>query len=285
MRVSSLSDERIIALVSDYFVPTWLSRDSYQLGKPNREELALVGKLDADRKRKKFVGGAVCVYIVTAEGAVLAALPVQKASKPDQLSTFLRKVVDEEKLAVRAEEARKASAAPPPAKPQAQSKDGLLFTLRTRFDGKGVNRGNSRDVIELSEKEWKAILPRAKASEGHSWTIPEKTAHKLLQHTYPPLPHWNASHGKMEECVLKGKILSVNKDEVRFRLEGNLSLLFPHQGKPTDGKVTARLAGFATTKSGQLTSLQLVSEDGEYAQSWQGKARKTPMSFAMELER
>src|SRR5437773_2383485 len=101
MRVSSLSDDRVIALVSRHFVPGWLSRDRYQMEKPAREEQDLVARIDADRLRKKLEGGAVCVYIVSGEGSVLATLPVQKASKPDLLITFLKKVVAAQKLTPR----------------------------------------------------------------------------------------------------------------------------------------------------------------------------------------
>src|SRR5262245_59997997 len=141
MRVSSLSDERIVKLISTYFVPAWLSRDRYQMGQPNREEQQLVRAIDADRHRKKLEGGSVCVYVVRGKGEVLATQTVHKACKPDLLAPFLQGIIDKEKLKPRDEAAVKASAAPPPDKPRPASKDGLIFTVRARFDSKGANRG------------------------------------------------------------------------------------------------------------------------------------------------
>src|SRR5687768_3484885 len=98
MRVSSLSDRRIIDLVSSYFVPTWLSRDRYQLGKIEKEEQEFLARIDTSRRKKKLEGGAVCVYLVAGSGEVLATLTVQKAWKPDLLLAFLKKAIADEKL-------------------------------------------------------------------------------------------------------------------------------------------------------------------------------------------
>jgi hypothetical protein len=60
------------------------------------------------------------------------------------------------------------------------------------------------------------------------------------------------------------------------------------QGGPeaaTDGKVTARLTGFATVDvaKGKLTALMLVSDEGNYTWHWQGKPQSKAMSVAIEL--
>jgi hypothetical protein len=38
MRVSSLSDEKVINLLTKYFIPVWVSRDHYQLAAPSDAE-------------------------------------------------------------------------------------------------------------------------------------------------------------------------------------------------------------------------------------------------------
>jgi hypothetical protein len=286
MRVSSLSDERIIGLVSRYFVPAWLSRDRYQLGRPPREEADLVARIDADRHKKKLEGGAVCVYVVAAGGEVLATLPVQKASKPEQLAPFLRGVIAERKLAPREAADVKASAAAPPARPRPKAKDGRLFTVRTRFDGRGPNRGTSRDLVELAPAEWAVFLPPRGAKAGQAWDVPAAVAGKLLRHAYPPLPHWKAEQGKLEEATLRVKVLEVAEGGLRLRLEGRAVLIYPHQGKPTDGRVTARLVGVARCDAAatRLAALALTSEGGRYAWGWEGKPQVRAMALAVELE-
>jgi hypothetical protein len=283
MRVSSLSDDRIISLVSRYFVPVWLSRDRYQMGKANRAEEALVARIDASRQRQRFEGGSVCVYITAADGEVLATLPVQKASKPELLVPFLRKVVDAEKLAPRKPAAVKA--APRPEAPKPAGKDSLRFTIRARFDDPGPNRGTSRDVVELARTEWSSFVAPAGARVGRSWQIPRAVAEKLLRQGYPPLPFWDAKLAKVTTCELTATVSKVTGDTVRLRLTGKLELIYPNRGEPTDGRATARLVGFARYDSAKnaLTALALTSDGARYVWRWQGKPQPRDMSLSVEL--
>jgi hypothetical protein len=285
MRVSSLSDERIIKLVSTYFVPAWMSRDHYQQDRPNPEQDALLHTIDRSRMRQKLEGGSVCVYIVTAKGEVLATLPVQKASNPDLLRPFLEKITAEQKLSPRDPAAVRASAAPLPDKRRPETPDGLLFTIRTRVDRKGPNRGTSRDIVELTHDEWAGFLPKAQARVGDTWPVPAATAAKLLRYTYPPLPSWNVDHGKLEVGKLEVKVAAAGAKDVALQLTGEVVLLYPNVGKPNDGKVTAKLVGVAHADPAakRLKSLEAVSEQGQYLWHWQGKPMPAPMSIAIEL--
>lgn len=279
MRVSSLSDERVISLVSKYFVPAWLSRDRYQLGKVDKDEQDLLARMDRSRRGKKLEGGAVCVYVVKASGEVTATLTVQKAWKADLLVPFLKKVIEEEKLAPRRAAEVKAAAAPAP-KPK--GKDGRLFAVWTRFNGK-ENRGTSRDLVELNRGEWSAFLP-AKAKVGYAWKVPRATGEKLLSNAYPPLPHWDAKLARVAACELTAAVSSVSDGVVTVRLEGKLELIYPHKGEPTDGRVTAELVGVVRgdPAKGKLTSLRLTSDGANYVWHWQGKGQTKAMSLAVE---
>lgn len=276
MRVSSLSDERVVRRLSGYFVPAWVSRDHYQLAAPPREAVQLLAKLDADRRAKKFEGGTVCAFIARADGTVLGTLPVQKAFKPDLLSTFLDQHIAAEKLTPRAAEE---VAAPP--KPKPATKGGRLFTVRTRFDDKGANRGTTRDLVELTREEWGAFLPPA--DDGRRWTIATAASEKLLRHAYPPLPHWEAKKARLTVCELKAELVAGGREKT-VSLRGKVEMVYPDLGKPTDGKLTAKVVGFATVDGRSLTSLVLTSEEGRYAWHWEDKPLVKPMSFAVELE-
>jgi hypothetical protein len=91
MRVSSLSDERVIALLTRYFVPAWLSRDRYQLEPVSQAEKEELLRIDRERGRRGLRGGTVCVFLVAPDGAVLATQPVQQASDPENLARFLER--------------------------------------------------------------------------------------------------------------------------------------------------------------------------------------------------
>jgi hypothetical protein len=288
MRVSSLSDERIISLVSRYFVPVWISRDRYQLDPPSKAERELLARIDADRHRKRLEGGSVCVYIVTADGEALATMTVQRAWKPEVLAPFLRKFVTDRKLNEREEKVVKARAltqgANPPRSPA--DKNSRMFCVRTRFDTPGANRGTSRDRVELTKAEWSSFVAPGGVKAGDSWTISRAAAEKLLRHAYPPLPSWDARLAKLRGYSLTATVVGPSGGETLARLEGNLDLIYPHKGQPTDGRQTARLIGYVRYDGrGALTSLQLVSEGGQYVWYWQEK-RQPPRatSLAVELE-
>src|SRR3954470_1958974 len=129
MRVSSLSDERVIALVSRYFVPAWLSRDHYHADQITPAERDEVLRMDRDRAQRGLKGGSVCVYILAPDGAVLATMPVQQAHKPENLVPFLERVVAEQKLSPRSAEAAKATAAPPRPPVRPKTEGGLVLHL------------------------------------------------------------------------------------------------------------------------------------------------------------
>ncbi|MHB1423676.1 MAG: hypothetical protein ACYC3I_10880 [Gemmataceae bacterium] len=283
MRVSSLSDPRVIDLISKYFVPSWVSRDFYQLEGDHRDEKAEIERLDRERGKHKLKGGNVCVFIVAADGDVLATQPVQQACKPENLLPFLQKIIADQKLEPRGEEAIRASAAKPAnAKPKTE---GVRFVhIWTRLDT-GANRGLSNDRVELKAAECKAFLPPAGARPGTSWNIPEEIAHKLFQYGYPPSPQWMTKDSKVMKGTMKATLAAVSDEEAHLKLEGAMELKFP-LGKPTEGKITASLVGVARVdrKMQTPTSLEMVSEQADYVWYWQGKPQPMKMRIALELE-
>src|SRR5439155_25734838 len=101
MRASSLSDDRVIRLVSTYFVPVHVSRDNYLFDAPDPAIQRELGRIDADRQAKKMEGGIVAVYVLDPDGAVIASITVQQAFYPDKFVAFLEKVVADNKLLAR----------------------------------------------------------------------------------------------------------------------------------------------------------------------------------------
>lgn len=283
MRVSSLSDRRVIELISKYFVPAWVSRDFYQIEGDHRDEEAEILRLDRERRQRGLEGGTVCVFLVAADGRVLATQRVQRACKPDNLLPFLQKTVADRKLKPRAEEAIRASAAKTrDVKPKTEN--GRFIHIWTRLDT-GGNRGLSNDRVELTAAEWKTFLPPADAKPGTTWRIPEKIGHKLFQYGYPPDPHWMAKDCKVLKGSLKATLAALSEREARIQLAGEMKLSFPH-GTAAAGRITARLVGTARVDRHKktLTSLALVSERADYVWHWQGKPQPRKMRIALELE-
>lgn len=286
MRVSSLSDERVIGLVSRYFVPVWFSRDFYQLGRPERAEQEEIDRIDRDQARRGLKGGNVCVFLLDAGGAVRATLPVPRATDPDNLVPFLKDFVQQHHLEPRDAKAVRETTAPPRVRPGPRSADGLLLHAWTRFEDPNANRGDSQDWVELTAPEWKALIPPADARPGHSWKVPARTAEKIGQTCYPPLPFWDVKDSKVEKSQLEATLVSVQGGEMLIRLEGTLELAFPFEGKKTDGRVTARLRGVLRYQRVRqaVTSLALASEEARYVWYWQDKPQPKTMAIAVEME-
>ena len=283
MRASSLSDARVIDLVSEYFVPVSVSRDDYQREPRDEEEKAELQRLDRERSQRGLKGGRVCAFVVAANGDVLATQPVQLAYKPENLRALLEDIIVSQKVRPRSEEAIQASAARPGSdKPRTEG--GQFVHVWTTMDT-GGNRGLSNDRVELTAAQCKSFLPPADAKPGTSWDIPEEIANKLFQYSYPPGPNWMTKDAKVLKGTLKATLAAVSDEEARIELTGEMILKFP-VGKPTEGRITAHFVGAerADRKKQTLRSLELVSEQADYVWYWQGKPQPRKMRIAMELE-
>ncbi len=82
MRVGPLSDDKIIDLLSKYFVPVWLSNDHFALAGPSnrrdKDEMLRIYK-ERESRRHLNTGTTVCVVILA-----LGRLPKLTTLKPAQ---------------------------------------------------------------------------------------------------------------------------------------------------------------------------------------------------------
>lgn len=283
MRVSSLSNPRVIELISKYFVPAWFSRDFYQIPGDHQDEKKEMLRIDRERAKRRMDGGNVAVYILAPDGKLMASQRVQTACKPENLIPFLEKAIADQKLKPRNEDAvRDTTAKAASLKPK--NEGGRIFHIWTRLDT-GVERGLSNDRVELSAKQCKAFLPPADAKVGATWTIPEEINQKLYKYCYPPGPQWIEVLSEVMKGKMKATLASLSEDEARITLQGEMELKFP-VGKPTEGRITAHFVGAAHVdrKKQTLTSFELVSTKADYVWNWQGKPQPRTMRIALELE-
>jgi hypothetical protein len=285
MRVSSLSDPAVIDLIAKYFVPVWVSRDHYQQAAPSEAEKAELLRIDRDQTKRGLEGGAVCVFILAPDGAVSATMPVQKASKPANLTPFLQKIVDDQKLTPRAEEAIKATAAPPRPAAKAATEGGMMLSVWTRYENLKENRGVAQDAVEWKADEWAAFAPAADAKLGDVLPVPQETANKLFRLFYPPTPRWDAREVEVTGGKLTATVVAVEHGEVRLRLDGDVELKFPVKVQPV-GKVTATLVGAAHYDPAKktFTSFALTSETGEHSFTWDGKPEHRNIMTGVEMQ-
>jgi hypothetical protein len=287
MRVSSLSDERVIRLLTQYFVPVWVSRDHYQMAPPPKAERDELARIDQERRKRGLEGGTVSVNVLAPDGTVTHTQPVQKAYRAENLVPFLEGIVASQRLRPRSAEAIRASAAGPRPRPRPRTEGGMMLHVYTGSEGaKGLERGLSQDWVELTAAEWSSLVPPRGAGAGASWGVPRKVADRPFQHCYPPGPHWSVKDSKVVSGALTATVVSTSGTETRLRLTAKLGLEFPARGKPAPGRVTARLVGFARYDPGRraFTRLVLVSEEAKYVWDWKGRPQAHKMAVALELE-
>jgi len=273
-------------LISTYFVPVLVSRDDYQRTPRSEDEKAELLRIDRECARRGLKGGSVCVFLLAANGDLLATQRVQQACKPENLLPLLQQLIAEQKLRPRSQEAIQASAAQPAAIAPSRDRkevEGPFLHIWTRLDT-GPNYGLGHDRVALSAAQCQAFLPPADAKPGTSWNIPEEITRPLFQYGYPPFPQWEAKDCKVQKGTLKATLAATSEDEARIQLEGEMLLKFP-LGRPSEGYITARFVGLAREdrKKQTLTSLMLMSEQAEYVWYWQGKPQLRKMRIALEL--
>jgi hypothetical protein len=287
MRVSSLSNEKVINLLSKYFIPVWLSRDHYQLAAPSDSEKDELLRIDRDRAKRKLEGGTVSVFVLAPDGAVSASMSVQRAYKPENLVPFLQKIVDDQHLEARSPKAIKetTAASRPPSRPKTEG--GVMMHVWVRDENMKENRGVSQDWVEWTNAEWKALAPAAGAKVGSTLALPRDAADKLYRRLYPPGPRWDARDAELANGKLTATVISAKDGEVRLKLEGEADVIFPATGHPTDGRIKAKLVGAARYDMAKqaFTSFVLTSEQAEYVWYWENKPQPRKLLMAVEMER
>jgi hypothetical protein len=285
MRVSSLSNDQVIHLISRYFIPVWYSRDSYQLGDHNRAEQSEVSLIDRSAGGK---GGRVCVFLLDPDGSLLATQLVQQASKPENLIPLLRRVIEEQKVSARDPAAVRASAAGTRTMPRPKEKDGLMLRVWTRFDGNRAGYGLSQDWVELSAGDADAFAPSSAMQAGATWEVPDPVADKIFRYFYPPGPNWNAQGSEVVSRTLTATTTSLTAEELQVRLRGALTLKFSFgNAADTPGKLTANVVGVVRydRKKRTIASLEMITNDAKYIWQYQGRSQPERMTAAVQLQR
>jgi hypothetical protein len=286
MRVSSLSDDRVIRLISKHFVPAWFSRDHYQReAAPEQDaEMDRIGRVAAAHKMSH---GAVCVFIVDPTGDVIGSLMVQPASDPEKLLPFLNELIEKHHIGVRSAEASRATTAGPRKPPALKKENGHLFSIYCQYtDTIGRTRGLSHDWVELSPVDWAGFMPSGPVKEGDVWTVPDAVSRALLKYSYPPIPHWKVSESRIRNVQLKATVATLTDDrEVPLWIEGNVNLVYPEKGSDP-GVTTATFSGLCRIEraTGKIKMFKLISEKALYTIGVPGKLYPRPIRIAVEME-
>jgi hypothetical protein len=243
-------------------------------------ELAEYTRIYHEALKAKLSTGTVHVYVLDPAGHPVDSLHVARATDPERLAAMLRRSVERLKV----------SPGAPLIEPCCQSKapaadpGSLVLHLTARYLERkgddyvphhpvlGTERSGqwgslpSEDWVVLSRAELQRVLPAGAVQPGTAWDWDRATATRLLTHFYPPTENTDTRTNRLDELVLKGRVLSVRDGVARARVEGRLRMRHPFYHKDTEEFVEATVVGLVDFEPGRaaVRSLRLVTERASY---------------------
>ena len=268
MRAGPLSDDKIINLLNQYFIPVYSSQqESGPRGEGPSEEKAEHIRIYKEAVREPCGAGTVHVYILNPQGQVIDGLHVTDANHGNALAEMLEKTVHDLHTVP----------GPPVVTPTPQSRpphfesDSLVLHLTAKSSRAGSSWGKfpGENWIVLDRPEWTSILPPADARGGSTWSLNEAITHKLLSDFYPQMEDHDSKvdRNRYDKASLDATVISISGGKIQARLDGTLVMkrsFYPD--RPDDNFVNATLLGWVVfdTASNRIESLQLVTKTATY---------------------
>ncbi len=271
LRVSALSDEKVVHLVSTNFVPVALDLVAMKRDKADPGPEGLLWRPIQTRLKNFYQG----ICIVTPDGEVLVNQQDPPPAADKSMTAHLLECIDQglkawgRPLEPRPQEARD----PWPHRGVGYLPDGgvsLAVNLRhTLNHARPVAPlgALAADSISLSKAEWAKLAPPA-VKAGAEWSVPEDVGRKfnrLLSGFSDQVTLTRPE--EVKEVRLVGRVERVEGGVAYLRYEGRIAGVHeldfePHIGKPTHAKAKLVGAGTCDAKDGRRRSFTLVADGG-----------------------
>lgn len=222
MRGGSLSHDKVIQLLNDYFVPVYISYDAHDRGDASEEDKKEWRRIYHEATTKLKRSGTVHVYVLApADGAVIESIDIGTATVPEKLVARLEPVVQQLKTP-----RGKPVVPPAPQSCAPQCAAGSLVLHLTARSYKGTwNEFPVENWTVLSPTEAAKLFPAADPAVGTSWELDKEVAARFLTNFVPNGFGYAAYHKvTIVEQSLKATVISAESGVVRARLEGKLKL-------------------------------------------------------------
>jgi hypothetical protein len=275
VRAGPLSNDKVIALLNNYFVPVAVPTDDYVDGgkAPEAERDAIKQILG-----KTWVANNSISYVVAPDGRVVGThLNSAGASATERVVELLDGSIQKLKTEAGQPLVKPAPASnlPPPPGP-----DALVLHLTARsLPGTGAwGRLPAEDWIVIERADWVKLLGPEKAVVGTAWDLDQTAAAKFLVHFYPSSPNWDITQNRIEKQSLKATVLSLQDGVARVRIEGDFRMKHHFLSIKDDNRfVEASIVGFIDfePESRKIRSLRLVTDKATYAGSDFGVALRS----------
>lgn len=264
MRASSLSSQKVISLLNQFFVPVYVSNEDYALAGPApAAEKAEKNRIYHESLKAQLSTGTVHVYILSPQGQPIDSQHVAVAAKPDQLLSMLERVIAKLELRPGPTVVKPVPQSfPPPCEP-----DSLTLHLTARvISGGAWGEYPAEDWIQLSRNEWHKLLPPAHAAVGTAWEIDAAVAAKLFNHFYPATENNDLAKNQIQQQSLRGTVLSRRNGVFSAQLAGKLRMKHPFYHKPDGNVVEATIVGTLDGRDGSddVPTLRLITESAKY---------------------
>lgn len=280
MRAGPLSDEKIISLLNQYFIPVFSSEQETGPRAPGSSaEKAEHIRIMKESVRMPCGAGIVHVYILNPQGQVIDGLQVAQATHGDALEEMLQKTVQD----LHTTPGRPVVMPTPQSRPPQYQPDSLVLHLTARGSQQGSawRKFPGENWIVLSRAEWTAILPPSDAKVGSTWPLNDALTHKLLTNFYPQMEDHdsNVDRNRFDKASLVATVVSITGGKIQARLDGTLVMkrsFYPD--RPDNNFVNATLLGWTVldTSNKSVESLELVTKSATY-----GDARQEEFNAAL----
>jgi hypothetical protein len=273
----------VIKLLNSLFVPVYVSNEDYDgiTATVPPEEARALQRIYLDALKENRAAGSVCVYLQSTDGKGISSLIVSDACEPGRL----RKMLEDAIARVKPKEG------PPLAKPSPQSvapkrdPEIVLLHLVSRYDRRGSwAEFPAENWVPLAKADWTKWLPAAAPRMGLTWDVPKEAAAPLLTYFFPQTEVCNFAqlteeagpyHHRVEVLKMTARVLSVEGDTARVRLEGDVRIKHRfYPGRDDRNEAVASLLGYLEFDAGKTTikSLRLVTDQARYAGQGYGVA-------------
>lgn len=247
----------MIEVLNRSFVSVYINNQDYDSkgGSAPPEERAELQRIHQEGYAKKLSVGTVTAFMLSPDGHTYDIVT------PPMLATLERTVEHFKPTPGKPVVPPAPQSAPPPA-----PADAVTLHLVSRGDDRGSwGQFPAENWIILERADWLKIVPAVDVEPGQTWEFDRDVSARILTYFYPQTENNNASIDRIQQQLLRAKVLTVKAGVVTARVDGFLRMQHVFYPGRTDAQpLGAEIVGVLTFIADQPPSLQLVTTQAEH---------------------
>jgi hypothetical protein len=243
------------------FVCVYVNNEDYYGSIPGApaEERKELERIRQEGFAKKLSVGDVRSYVLSADGHPYYIVPTDTAA--ETLGVLGQAVGQFKPTPGKPVVPPVPQSAPPPA-----AADAITLHLVSRGDDRGSwAQFPAENWIILQREDWSRILPAGDVEPGQTWEFDRDVSARILTYFYPQTENNNATIDRIQQYLLKAKVLTVKAGVVTARVDGFLRMQHVfYPGRTNAEPLGAEIVGVLTYTADQPPSLQLVTTQAQH---------------------